>query len=184
MSQAGNSDGAKRFLEALEALQSGSFSALEPAFTAAGDVVSAKGDAIPNCDIVEWFELGMFDNHPVAAAEALSCACFLGRTSAVAYLLRRGLDPNRGDRTWMNGVHWAVNRGNYEMVQLLLKHGIELERRNGHGTTALGTAVWSLLHEPSADHPAIVSALLQAGARRDSVSLPTGNATLDALLAS
>ena len=55
MSQARNSDGAKRFLEALDALHSGRFSDLEPAFTAAGDVVSEDTDAIPNCDAVAWF---------------------------------------------------------------------------------------------------------------------------------
>src|SRR5262245_5882544 len=74
-----------RFRDAVEGFRRGDFSRLEPLF---------DGD---RCRIVEWYDLGYFDDEPAALAEALSCACFLGRTDVVDFLLARGVNLVAGN---------------------------------------------------------------------------------------
>ena len=48
---------------------------------------------------------GLFRSEPKALAEALTCACFLGRTSVAIYLLTHGIDPSGGAGTGLNAFH-------------------------------------------------------------------------------
>ncbi len=159
------------FRDALHGLQSGDFSRLEPCFTARGPA-----------QIVRWHQEGRFRGEAQAVAEALTCACFLGRTDVAEYLLAQGVDPSAGASTGMDALHWAANRGQLEIVRLLLRQKAPLETRSMYGATVLGTAVWSAIHEPRPDQLQIVEELLNAGARVNEVEYPTGNEQIDALL--
>jgi ankyrin repeat protein len=119
---------------------------------------------------------------PPALAEALTYAAWLGRVDLVAWLIARGVDPAGGDATGMNALHWAANRGQLDAVRLLLAHGAPLETRNMYGGTALGSTVWSAIHEPRPGQLEAIEALLAAGADASAVELPTGDARIDALL--
>jgi ankyrin repeat protein len=115
-------------------------------------------------------------------AEAITCACWLGRTGVATYLLDRGVDPTAGNGTGLDALHWAANRGQLEAVRLLLARGASIGTRSMYGGTALGTAVWAAVHEPRVDQLAIIQALLDAGARPDEADHPSGRADVDALL--
>ena len=165
------------FRDALRGLQRGDFSALEPLFVAGPDPATDR----PR--IVEWHEAGHFGDEPQALAEALSCACFNGRTDVAEYLLTHGVDPTAGAGTGMDAFHWAANRGKLETVRLLIQRKAPLETRNMHGTTVLGTAVWSIINEPWwPDHLQIIEELLAAGARVEEAGYPTGHERVDAVL--
>ncbi|MES3035329.1 MAG: VOC family protein [Gemmatimonadota bacterium] len=168
-------DGDWTFANVTQALERGDCTRLAPWFEAADRDVSASV-------LREWVEGGAFRAHPVALAEALTTACWLGSTEVARYLLAQGVDAEAGTATGMNALHWAVNRGQLAAVDLLLTHGVALESRNVHGVTALGTAVWSARHESRPQHVAIVERLLRAGADVSTVPLPTGIAAIDALL--
>ncbi len=158
--------------DALQGLLDGDFSRLEPLFEPEGTGASP---------MLAWLAAGRFDDQPVALDEMLSCACFLGKVDTARRLLERGLDPGAGMRTGMNALHWAVNRGQLAAVRLLLRHGARLETRNMYEGTALGTVVWSALHEPRASHADIVALLLQAGARTDDIARPVAHDAIEAL---
>jgi hypothetical protein len=165
---------ADAFRDVVDGLMAGDFSRLEPEFRPAADGSPGR--------VVRWFEAGRFDGEAGALAEAFTCACFLGRTDVAEAMLARGVGPAGGSATGMDALHWAVNRGQVEVVEQLLSREPDLESRNAHGTTALGTALWSAIHEPRAGHPVIVERLLAAGSRVDGVGYPTGNAEVDAIL--
>jgi hypothetical protein len=164
------------FRDAVEGLRRGDFSRLEPLF----DERPSPGRR--QCRIVEWHEGGLFDEEPKALAEAFTCACFLGRTSVVDFLLIHGVDPAAGDGTGLNGFHWAVNRGQWDTVKLLIERKAPLEVKRMYGGTVLGTAVWSAINEPRADHIPIIEALIVAGAKLDATGFPTGNEQVDEVL--
>jgi len=157
----------KAFRDALEGLRKGDFSRLEPLFEK---------------QIVEWHEEGRFADHPDALAEALTCACFLGRVTVAEHLLKQGVDPASGAATGLDALHWAAGRGQLEAVRLLLRHHAPLESRNTYGGTALGAVVWSALHEPHPNHIQIIEELLAAGARIEEAGYPTGNPAVDEVL--
>jgi Ankyrin repeats (many copies) len=159
------------FQDALMGLRRGDFSRLEPLLDGGGQ-----------CRIVDWHRMGLFDDEPEALAEAFSCACFLGRTEVAEYLLDHGVDPLSGSGTGMNAFHWAANRGQLETTRMLIRRGVPLEIRNDYGGTVLGATVWAAIHEPKADHLAIIDALIQAGANLDEVEYPTGNEPVDEML--
>ncbi|HEX5635006.1 MAG TPA: ankyrin repeat domain-containing protein [Gemmatimonadales bacterium] len=163
-----------RFRDALAGLHHGDFSRLEPLFHAGED------GRVP---IVAWHAAGRFRDEPAALAEALTCACFLGRTEVAAHLLAHGVDPASGAATGLDALHWAANRGQAEAVRLLLRHGAPFGTRNMYGGDALEAAIWSVLHEPRPGQLAAIEALLDAGARLDArYPLPIGHDALDALL--
>lgn len=161
------------FAHALEGLRRGDFSLLDSLF-------QNNGDRPPQ--IVEWVEQGRFHGHDEELAEALTCACFNGRTEVAENLLNRGVEPSGGAGTGLNAIHWAVNRGQLGAVQLLLRHGVPLESRSMYNGTALGTAVWAAINEPQSDHLVIIEALLASGARVQEAGYPTERNDIDSLL--
>jgi MATE family multidrug resistance protein len=161
------------FRDALQDLRGGSFSRLAPLF---------EERAGARARIIDWFEEGRFNGEPIALAEALTCACFLGQTGVADYLLTRGVDPSAGIGTGLNAFHWAANRGQLDAVRLLVRRKAPLETRSMYDGTVLGTAVWSAINEPRRDHLQIIEELLAAGARMEEVDYPTGNSKVDAVL--
>ncbi len=146
--------------DALQGLRNGDFSRLEPYFTPDLTETGAR------CRMIEWHEQGAFAQEPQALAEALTCACFLGRTGSAAYFLQRGVDVAAGTATGLSAFHWAVNRGQLATVKLLLEYNAPLEMKNNYGGTVLGCTLWTALYECfHSDHLAIIDALLAAGAR-------------------
>lgn len=153
--------------DAVRGLIAGDFSRLDPLF-----------EGRP-CQIIEWFEAKLFADEPKALDEALTCACFNGRTEVVDFLLTHGVDAPGGANTGLNGFHWAANRGQLDVVRLLIRRQAPLERRSMYDGTVLGTAVWSAINDPRPDHLSIIEALIKAGARVDDVGYPTGSETVD-----
>jgi hypothetical protein len=164
------------FRDAVQGLKAGDFSRLEPLFNE-----DSPADC-HRCQIIKWYEEGLFADEPAALQEALTCACFLGRTNIAEYLLAQGVDPLVGAGTGLDGFHWAANRGQIETVMLLIGRKTPLETRSMYGGTVLGTAVWSAIHEPRAEHILMIEALIKAGARLDEVGYPTGDKRIDELL--
>jgi hypothetical protein len=161
---------------AVKGLERGDFSDLEPVFEKDS---SLDGD---KCRIVDWYERGYFEGEPTALAEALTCACFLGRTGVAELLLNKGVDPAAGFGTGMSAFHWAANRGNLDTVKLLIERKAPLEQRNMYGGTVLGCTVWSAINEPMGDQVPVIDALLAAGANIEESEYPTGNQRVDELL--
>lgn len=163
------------FNAVIEGLRRGDFSRLAPFFDS-GDAPGVR------CRIVDWYEHGSFARFPDEAAEALTCACFLGRTEVADYLITKGLDPSGGSKTGMNAVHWAANRGQVEALKRLLRHGVPLEVRNMYGGTVLGQAVWSAVNQPRPGQIEAIAELVRAGADVTAVTIPTGNSRVDDVL--
>ena len=65
---------------------------------------------------------------------------------------------------------------------LLIEHKAPLETKSMYGGTVLGTAVWSAVNEPRADHVLIIEALINAGANLGAAGYPSGNARIDEVL--
>jgi hypothetical protein len=154
-------------------LRNGDFTFLTPHFSRNGDQEPA---------IVRLHRTGCFTDHPAELAEALTCACFVGAIDAAEYLIAAGVPPSGGSGTGMNAMHWAANRGQLAAVQLLLRHGAQLETRNAYGGTVLGAAVWAAVHETKPAHIAVIEALLEAGAAVHEAGYPSGDSAIDALL--
>lgn len=140
-------------------LNEGNFTALEQ--------VLGGPDAF-DCQIIEWHRGGKFDDEPEALAEALSCACMLGRITTAEYLLDLGVDPYAGMKTWLAGPHWAASSGHPEIIKLLIERGTSLEIENKYGGTVLGQALWSAVNEHKPTHAEIIEMLIQAGAEVES----------------
>lgn len=95
----------------------------------------------------------------------LKYACCLGRVEAVEQFIRDGADINATDKQRMTPLHHAIGFGHYDVVKALLAHRPNLELRNVYDGTALDQALWSAIHDPKPDHPAIIETLIAAGAR-------------------
>jgi ankyrin repeat protein len=164
------------FADALAGLQRGDFSRLEPYFN------ETPFESGLTSQIASWHQRGRFAAHDNELAEALTCACFLGKRSVVDYLLAHGVSPAGGNGTGLNAIHWASNRGQLEVVRLLLRHHVDLEFKNMYGGTVLDVTAWSAVHEPRPHHREIVEELINAGAKVHEVAYPTGHAEIDAIL--
>ena len=162
------------FAECVQGLIAGDFTRLAPLFESEPDG--------RECQIIRWYEADLFRHEPKALAEAFSCACFNGFVFVVTYFLNHGLDPNGGANTGMNAFHWATDRGQLEVVKILIEHHAALETRNMYGGTVLSGTVWSALNARRPQHLEIIEALLRAGARVDAVDFPSGDAEVDDLL--
>jgi ankyrin repeat protein len=136
-------------------LEEGNFSSLEK---------TLGGPAGFDRQIIGWFESDNFDNEPEMLAEALTCACMLGRTDTARHLIDAGVDPYAGMKTWLAGPHYAASGAHLDIVKMLLEKKISLEVKNLYGGTLLGQALWSAVNEFKPDHAAIIEVLLDAGA--------------------
>lgn len=114
--------------------------------------------------LVTWHREQRFDTEPELLAEALTCACMLGRTETVRYLLDAGVDPLAGIKTGMNGFHYAASGGKTDVIRLMIERKASAEELNMYGGTVLGQALWSAVNEPSRGHADVVELLLNAGA--------------------
>ena len=158
------------FERAAKGLLRGDFSRLEPLF-----------DGQP-CRILEWHGEGLFAGARDALNEALTCACFNGKTEVAEYMIDHGVDPAAGIATGLNAFHWAANRGQIETLRLLIARKAQLEIQNSYGGTVLGCAVWSAVYEPGPQHEEIIEVLLEAGADAGAAGYPTGDTRIDGIL--
>jgi hypothetical protein len=143
------------FRYAVAALRRGDFTALD-------DVLGGREGF--EASIAEWLENGYFANEQETLDEAFTAACMVGHERVAAYLLDRGVDPNAGMRTGLNGFHYAASNGRPQIIKLLVDRGVDPEITNAYGGTVLGQALWSAVNEHSADHAEIVELLVCSGA--------------------
>jgi hypothetical protein len=162
------------FQEAVSGLMAGDFTRLAPLF----DTPTTES----SCAITRWYEEGRFSREPEALGEAFTCACFNGRATVVNYFLAHGVDPRGGAHTGLNAFHWAANRGQKEVVAILIRYESSLEVSNAYGGTVLGSAVWAAVHETKPDHLSIIQSLLDAGADVRRADYPSGSEQVDAIL--
>lgn len=113
--------------------------------------------------IVDWFNAGAFTGETEMLAEALSCACMLGRTKIAEFLIDYGVGPYAGMKTGLAGPHYAVSGGHLETLKMLLGKNIDLEVENAYGGTLLGQALWSAVNENNESHSEIIRSLIEAG---------------------
>jgi hypothetical protein len=132
----------------------------EGSFTAMGALLGEDLDRT----LIDWHKAGRFEGKSEMLAETFTCACFEGRNDAVKYFLEQGIDPNGGNKTGLNALHWAANRGKPETVKLLLEAGADTEFVNMYGGTVIGQALWSAVNEPRENHAEIIEILIEAGA--------------------
>ena len=96
--------------------------------------------------------------------EALTWTCFVGHTDEARTLLDRGVDVSAGTSTGMAPFHWAANRGQLDVVGLLIERNAPLEQKNMYDGTVLNCTLWSAVHEYNDNHAEIIDALIRAGA--------------------
>ncbi|HET9512452.1 MAG TPA: ankyrin repeat domain-containing protein [Gemmatimonadales bacterium] len=120
---------------------------------------------------------------------ALVWACRFGRAPVARFLLDQGVDPAARNGDAMTALHWAAASRCMELVKLLLAKDAPLEVRNTWGGTVLDSTVYFAVNQPmttpcsSHDYPAVIEALLGAGADATAVTpFPTGNPKLDGVL--
>jgi ankyrin repeat protein len=91
-----------------------------------------------------------------------------GAHDVVEHLLDRGVDVAAG--TGWTALHAATGSGDLRTIELLIRRGAPLEKRNMYGGTVLGQAIWFAWHgDPAdvADYLRVIDALIAAGARTD-----------------
>src|SRR5262245_6224095 len=118
-------------------------------------------------------------------APAFVSACRYGQAAVVELLLEQGVDPAAADGDAMTGLHWAAAERHQGVVELLIGRGAPLEARNRWDGTVLSTTVFLARQRPSraAAYVPVLERLIAAGADVRAVERPTGNAALDAVLA-
>jgi ankyrin repeat protein len=118
----------------------------------------------------------------------------VGNAAGVGLLLDLGVAVGArfaaGDGYWdlapaSTPLHAAAWRGRHATVALLIERGAEVEAVDGRGRTPLALAVRACVDAYWMERrsPESVAALLAAGASPGAISLPTGYAAIDALLA-
>ena len=101
---------------------------------------------------------------------ALSMAAYYGSRETVEYLLELGVDV--APPSDMSALHQAAGRADLDIVRLLIQHGAPLEMKNSYDGTVLDSTLWFAYHVSPAefasrDYPAVIDALIAAGARTD-----------------
>ena len=102
--------------------------------------------------------------------KALAMAARYGTYDVLEYLLDLGVDV--AAPSGMSPLHQASGRANLDMVKLLIERGAPLEMKNSYGGTVLDSTLWFAYHVSPAefasrDYPAVIDALIAAGARTD-----------------
>jgi ankyrin repeat protein len=96
-------------------------------------------------------------------------ACEYGRTSAVKFLLERGVEADISPTHGETGLHWAALAGHAKIVELLLAANAPVNTtEQDHGGTPLGWAIYGW-HNPApesknARYYEVVERLIRAGA--------------------
>jgi hypothetical protein len=107
-----------------------------------------------------------------------------GRTEIVNLLLQNGVDVTAKDHRAFSALHSAAFYGHVETVEALLKWNAPLETKNSYGGTVLSSTIWASVHGTLAvDYVPVVERLIAAGALIDAVTVPTGDRSIDAVLA-
>lgn len=132
-------------------------------FTELEEMLGASGGF--DRHIIEWHESGKFNDHPHELAEALTCACMLGRAGTAEYLLDNNVDPIAGMKAGLNGFHYAASGGRLDVIKLLIANGVPMEIESMYGGTVLGQPLWSAIHEHKDTHAEVIELLLDAGAK-------------------
>jgi hypothetical protein len=101
----------------------------------------------------------------VQIEQAFINACARGHNSICEFLLDHGVDPASQANSGQTGFHYAAHSGQLETVKMLIARKAPLEEVNMYGGTVLGQALWSAFNEPHKNHPAIIEALIVAGAK-------------------
>ena len=101
---------------------------------------------------------------------ALITAARYGRREVAESLLDAGVDIAASDG--MTALHWAAGGGQLALVRLLIGRGAPLEQQNEYGGTVLDGTLWFAHHVDAhefaqRDFPAVIDALVAAGARAD-----------------
>jgi ankyrin repeat protein len=88
------------------------------------------------------------------------------RLDAARALLELGFDVDVADDQGFTPAGWAALQGYDDVLELLLRHGPDLERRNAYGGTALGGCFWGSVNArgEGASHARCVRLLAEAGA--------------------
>ena len=155
----------------VEHLKNGDFSALETYFQ------RESQDLSPMLALATSAEFGETWIH-----EALSCAAFLGRIDDVSFMLDHGAISEKGGRSGFDALHYAVNRGHFDLARLLIDRGADLTTVSRFGGTILNTAIWSAVNEPKPQHVAIIRLLIESGASLENVWCPEDREDILALL--
>jgi ankyrin repeat protein len=94
----------------------------------------------------------------------LSLACVNGNAAMIEKLLTAGADANTAGTEDETPLMTVARTGSVEAANVLLKHGARVDARESwHGETAL---MWAAAQK----HPAMVSALIAAGAEANAIS--------------
>jgi hypothetical protein len=96
-------------------------------------------------------------------------ACEYGRTSAVKFLLERGVRTDSSPTCGETGLHWAAYGGHAEIVELLLGANAPVNAtEQSHRGTPLGWAVYGWNHQApefkNGHYHEVVERLIRAGA--------------------
>lgn len=107
-------------------------------------------------------------------------------TAAVELMAGLGFDPRVTGPDDGDPLHWAAFLGNAAMVRVLLRHDPPIGVRDAHyDGTPLDWCLHGALHgwmSQSGDFVATARLLLDAGARAEAITLPTGRDDLDLVL--
>jgi len=91
---------------------------------------------------------------------ALMLAVGLGDIKMAKYLLSKGADPNASEGSDLTGTHlmFAAEKGNLEMIKLLVEHGAKVNSKMSDGSTVITRA-------QKQGNTAVVEYLKKAGAK-------------------
>ena len=78
--------------------------------------------------------------YPLDDPEILVCCCSRASSAKILdYVLQHGSNPNRQIGEGWTALNMAVNNGFDELVDVLLKHGVDLKLKDGRGKDAFET---------------------------------------------
>ena len=112
--------------------------------------------------------LGALPGSSMAAEPTVANAAMRGEIETLRILLRQGADVNEAQGDGMTALHWAAERGNVQMAQMLLYAGA-----NPGAVTRIGD--YTPLHLASqVGNGPVIAALLEAGSDASAVSTAGG----------